>query len=562
MAKTDFSEQAELIRNRLVERAAQNCPFWHTPFFPVSRANAGCLLIGQLLGKLPVEDARALACAIVAEQNEDGSWSKLAGHKGDLSLTLEVVQALSVARSTSVEAALGKAVSWLETHRGTERIEPETMLLLGALTEPSATGNFSLRTRLLALFDSVKIALRRDVGSSSFDPMLNLLRKSKAEAHGQYQILLQTQRDDGSWNGSSRTTVFALVTLKHAGLPIEDSAFERGWRYLRSQQEWNSDGLALNPCDVSNLIHATAVRALMAGDDDSDLVAGSALSLLHQARGSGGWGVGGLSPTDLFTTAIALDALSFVGDLPLETAWTRRRAVYLLLRTQLRDGGWPLYPIEKPGMIAELYHRIRSSVDVTALAVQALAYNQQLDPAVKKQLDKGVRFLLKRQRRNGLWESDVVGSTLFATSRSIEALSALQHSNYAPIQSAVRRLLALQNKDGGWGEKITGESKGMVSTESNPLHTACVVRALQAVPQPPVEAIYRARRYLERSLDDSGLLWTTDVPAMPLPFNEDLAGLHDLTTLWALEAWSPLGETANPRGRFLRKSRGIFEGNK
>lgn len=559
MAETDNSLQIAVIRDRLVERAAQNAPQWHMPLFPVARANAGCLIVGQLLGKLPAEDATALTDAIISEQNTDGSWSVISGRAGDLSLTLEVVQALSLTRSAAVEESLRKAVFWLELNRGKLQIETDTLFLLGAITETPPPIPHPIKVRYSELLRHIKELFSQLHNPLSHLPMLDVLSKAKLDSLGKYHELLHLQHADGSWQGSVRSTVLALVAMRHAGLTQDDSAYERGWRFLRSQQEWNADGLVQNPCDFSNLMHATAIRSLITAGAEEEHLAGSALSLLHQSHGNGGWALGGSLPVDLFTTAIALDALSFVGDEPLETLWTRRRAAYLLLRTQLKDGGWPLYPVKKipfPRLRKVSY----SSIEVTALVVQALAFNEGIEPSENEVAAKGIRFLLDQQAKSGLWAGDVTGSMLHSTSRALEAISAVPHPNPPALHKGISALTRSQNRDGGWGEKI-GENE-FTGTESNPLHTAWVLRALQSVPQVPIEAVHRARKYLESSLDDSGLIWKTDIPSLPLPFGESIVGLPDLTTMWALEAWAPLGNTAHPRRFSARRLKGIFEGNK
>jgi hypothetical protein len=131
--------------------------------------------------------------------------------------------------------------------------------------------------------------------------------------------------------------------------------------------------------------------------------------------------------------------------------------------------------------------------------------------------------------------------------------------DHAAIQKAVAALLRLQQTNGGWGEQVEPKLTPYRSANSKPLHTAWVLRALQSVSGVPAERIYRARKYLENSLDDSGLLWTAVVPALPLPFGHDPSGLHDLTTLWALDAWAPLGDASRSRRGPANRSRSIFK---
>ena len=365
-------------------------------------------MLGALLGKLPSEDASALVRTVLAEQHADGSWGRTADGPGDLSLTLEVVEALSQAGDGQAQTALARAVGWLEAHRLGARLDEETLILLSAVAD-MVPGR--LRRWLLPL---ARLVMRHRAGTSArrhrsevLPLALSLLSRDRNGAFGRYGRLLELQMLDGSWEGATHTTVCALAALRHAGLAPEDAAFERGWRFLRSLQLWSGDRLVQNPCDLSNVLHAAAVRALLVAGAESDVAASSTLSLLHQARMHGGWAAGGMLPTDLMSTALALDALSFAGDVPVETAWSRRRAVLLLLRTQHGAGGWPLYPDAHNTRLSRLRtpHGPRtnpSSLDVTAACVQALAYAGVRVAGEDAALARGVHFLLARQLECGL----------------------------------------------------------------------------------------------------------------------------------------------------------------
>ena len=123
------------IRERIVERAVNGAPHWTAPVENSARSTAGCLLVGLLLEKLPTEDASALCETLLAEQNDDGSWSSTMNEDGDLSLTLEVVEALSEARLPVTREALTNAVDWLQENQDAHRLDVETVLLLRSLTE-------------------------------------------------------------------------------------------------------------------------------------------------------------------------------------------------------------------------------------------------------------------------------------------------------------------------------------------------------------------------------------------------------------------------------------------
>ncbi len=550
------SQLAEKIRDRLGERALAGAPQWLEPALPAARASSLGLLIGSLLGKLPAEDASALVQTVLSEQRTDGSWARTSGGGGDLSLTLEAVEALSQAGDAQSQTALAKAVGWLETHRHGARLDEETLILLGAVAD-IVPGR--LRRLLLPL---ARMVMRHRAGTSArrhrsevLPLALAILSCDKNGAFGRGQRLLELQLLDGSWEGSTQSTVFALAALRHASLPADDAVFERGWRFLRSLQLWSGERLVQNPCDLSNVLHAAAVRALLVAGADSDVAASSTLSLLHQARTHGGWAAGGMLPTDLLTTALALDALSFAGDVPVETSWSRRRAVLLLLHTQHGCGGWPLYPDARNTIFTRFGHphgrrTNPSSLDVTAACVQALAYSGVRVPGEDAALARGVHFLLTRQLECGLWPADTVQSALFTTARALEALvGAADDRAGRAVVRAITALLAQQGADGGWSDD---------GTTSTPHHTAWVVRALCGVPGVPLDVLRRARQFLEESLDASELLWQSPGVVWPLPVGEACIRLADLTTLWALEALVPAGIAVRSRVTGAARSGSIF----
>lgn len=550
---------AEKIRDRLSERALAGVPQWLAPVLPCARNNAGALLIGTMTGKLPAEDVSALVQSILSEQNDDGSWSVSHGQAGDLSLTLEVVEALSTSGDGSARNALTKAVAWLENHHDQIRLREDTLILLSSLTDmlPRRMNRLMMPVIRMFLLTRARYRMKRMPGTI-LPIALSILTLGRSQAAGGAAELLELQLPDGSWAGTARDTIFAMIALRHASLPADDAAFERGWRFLRSLQVWNDNGLVQNPCDVSNYMHAATLRTLLVTGGDAEAVTGSTVMLLHQARMSGGWAVGGMLPTDLFTTSHVLDALSFAGDSPLETHWTRRRAVMLLLRTQRDDGGWPIYAGSQNSFLNSFLRRgglsrHLSRLDVTAAAVQALTFSGVAEDGQEQAVARGIRFLLARES-GGLWQGDVFGSHIFATARTIEALIAAGGEACAPVTlRAIHTLVKRQNDDGGWSEDANAPS-----TVS---HTAWVLRALTGIPGVPSECLQRGRIFLEQNLDPSELIWNSCAPEIPLPLGMGRGCLCDLTTLWALEALVPVGVPARPRITDAPHKRSLFQRN-
>ena len=525
------AEQIKQIRDRLVERAAASSPCWSVPVNPSARNTANALMMGCLLSRLPDEDATALCTSILSEQNENGSWSRVPGDGGDISVTLEILEALSLTKLPDTRDAIDRSIRWIEDHRVTNELQWETLLLLGAVNEAPRRRWIKIVGSLLDLGFLRKALAKTSPSSKSLRHAYRILSSEKNKVIGDHYRLLELQRPDGSWDGLARNTVLALTALRHTGLSNDDTVFERGWRFLRGQQHWSTAGLVQNPCDFSTILHATAIRSLHSMGATSNSVAGSTLSLLHAQRASGGWGIGSQLFTDIITTSLSLDALAAIGDQPIETGWARRRAVMLLLSIQHRDGGWPLYlKTKNPYAYRPTLQRSGSSTDASAMALLALAHQESSHPGHYNTLRKGVSYLTDIQRKDGMWSSDIIGNDLYATAHAVEALSrANADLSRRAILKGIRVLREQQHEDGGWGK----------SGQSTPAETAWVVRALQRVPGLYKNSISRARHYLMSELDESGLVWCSETTAFPIPYEDNPADIWDLTTMWALEAFSP-----------------------
>jgi hypothetical protein len=546
---TKKAEQIKQIRDRLVERAAASAPNWSVPIYPAARHTANALMIGCLINRLPDEDASALCSSILEEQNENGSWSKFAGDGGDVSITLEVLEGLSLTKRPEVRAAIDRSVVWLQANRIAGDLQWETLLLLGAVHD---TPRHRITRIIGSLLDVglLRTSQKRSVPSSrGLRRAYHLLALDKPRALGQYHDLLELQRADGSWDGLTRTTIVVLAALRHSGLSLEDTAIERGWRFIRNHQHWGTGGLVQNPCDFSTMLHAAAIRSLVLLGTPTNDIAASVLTLLQTQRASGGWGIGSQTPTDLFTTAMVSHALTTIGDDPVETAWARRRAGMMMLQSQRRDGGWPLYAgMPNPYFNRPLFMRTKSSVDATAMVLRALTLEPSQHPHHHAALVNGAKFLVSRQHKHGLWASDMIGNALFTTARAIEALSLMDDErSRRAILKGLRALRDLQREDGGWG------SHG----KSTPAETAWVIRALQSVPGLYKQTISRARAYLMNTLDESGLVWCSEFATFPIPYDEPPVELWDLTTLWVLESFSP-APRRTPR-KVKRRAKSIFD---
>ncbi len=143
-----------------------------------------------------------------------------------------------------------------------------------------------------------------------------------------------------------------------------------------------------------------------------------------------------------------------------------------LLSLQNSDGGWPTF--------CRGWGRLpfdRSSPDITAHVLRAL---QTVQPESREAIEKGYRFLDRRQREDGAWLPLWFGNQyahddenpLYGTSRVLLAYAELSGnpSREERRDKALAFLLSIQNADGGWG--------GAAGIESSVEETALALDAL------------------------------------------------------------------------------------
>ncbi|MCG6157236.1 prenyltransferase/squalene oxidase repeat-containing protein [Rubinisphaera margarita] len=143
-----------------------------------------------------------------------------------------------------------------------------------------------------------------------------------------------------------------------------------------------------------------------------------------------------------------------------------------LLSLQNSDGGWPTF--------CRGWGRLpfdRSSPDITAHVLRAL---QTVKPEAGEAIEKGYRFLDRRQRKDGAWLPLWFGNQyaqddenpLYGTSRVLLAYASLEENRERKqrLQQGVAFLLSIQNADGGWG--------GAGGIESSVEETALALDAL------------------------------------------------------------------------------------
>ncbi|WP_026400581.1 squalene--hopene cyclase [Actinomadura rifamycini] len=219
-------------------------------------------------------------------------------------------------------------------------------------------------------------------------------------------------------------TAEAILALDRVGFPDAEPAIERAVRWMAGMASKdggfaafdadNTRGLCrrLPFCDFGEVIDppsadvtAHVVEALARrGMADSLTVKRAVVWLLKAQERDGSW-FGRWGANHVYGTGAVVPALIAAGVRPEKPAI--RRAVRWLERHQRADGGWgeDLRSYDDPGWIG----RGASTPSQTAWALLALLAAGERGAAV----DRGVRWLVDRQRPDGTWDEDHFTGTGF-----------------------------------------------------------------------------------------------------------------------------------------------------
>jgi subtilase family serine protease/fibronectin type 3 domain-containing protein len=309
-------------------------------------------------------------------------------------------------------------------------------------TEPSAeeleavervrrffVGHFFAHTRGIAIADTT--LAEAPTGPSAGAPDLD-----KALAW-----LLAQQLPDGRWQDSPATairdTVEALAALLQTGHQAE-APYQHGRGWASAIAPANLDFAARRAMALAPALDAAARSSAMA-------------ALLAQQNADGGFGAARGYESDAFDTALALRALSALGN-PADARV--RRGLQALASLRSPSGGWPIVP---GGEVSTL---------VTAHALLA-AQDWSATPEAPALIAAGLGPLLARQNADhGFGESP---STPYATALALQVLLRSPSAPASAVEGAIAWLQASQLTDGSWGNSrfetslVLGTLQGSVS---------------------------------------------------------------------------------------------------
>ncbi|WP_096188875.1 terpene cyclase/mutase family protein [Evansella halocellulosilytica] len=236
----------------------------------------------------------------------------------------------------------------------------------------------------------------------------------------------------------------------------------------------------------------------------------------------GGWGFSNINTInpDVDDTTAALRSLRrTVEQIPSYREYWYR-GINWVLSMQNDDGGWPAFEKNTDKRILTFVPIFGakdasidpSSADLTGRTLHFLGRYARLFKQ-HHQVNRGVRWLLNNQERDGSWYGRWGICYIYGTWAAITGMTATGvRSDHASIQKAVHWLMSIQNDDGGWGESCKSDIKKtfIALGEGTLSQTAWAVDALISVYEQPTDSINRGIYHLIGKLYDND--WTYTYP--------------------------------------------------
>jgi len=215
---------------------------------------------------------------------------------------------------------------------------------------------------------------------------------------------------------------------------------------------------------------------------------------------------------DIDDTAMVLLAFPHMkASNPAAQAATRRRALDWLLATQSKDGGWAAFDVDNNWEILTHVpfadHNAMldpTCADITGRTLEALAANgmSRNNHACRRAID----YLIRTQLADGSWYGRWGVAYIYGTCLALRGLRAMGEDDHEPyIQRANEWLRSIQNPDGGWGESCASYDNEIYTVaESTPSQTAWALMGLIAGCDTYSSSVRDGVEYLLATQDSDG----------------------------------------------------------
>jgi squalene-hopene/tetraprenyl-beta-curcumene cyclase len=291
---------------------------------------------------------------------------------------------------------------------------------------------------------------------------------------------VERQEHTGDWGGIIPAMLNAMLALRAAGYDANDPVVVRGWSAIDGFTVTANGAYRVQPCISPVWDTGLAVRALadagVPGDDprlvsaatwllDKQIVARYGDWAVKNRTGQpGGWAFEFENAwyPDVDDTAVVAMALAAVDHpQPERVRGAIVRAAEWVATMQCKTGGWGAFDVDndKDWLNRIPYGDLKAMIDPSTADVSARVLEMvarcKLDSLGGARFERGLRYLLSEQERDGAWFGRWGVNYVYGTSGALAALGPTQPENRAVDEAVVRGavwLKSVQQQDGGWGE--------------------------------------------------------------------------------------------------------------